>query len=82
MSEHPTAGRRRKHKSPPILYLDPPSLLDHLREDDDGATCSGEEKEVKRVRSAPTIPRSVRGADPDDNDRVTGVFLNGFSRSG
>ena len=46
-SDHPTAGRRRKYKSPAtraaeeaIARLDPPVLPDHLRGDDDVPTCS------------------------------------------
>ena len=44
MREHPTAGRRRRHKSPAINNLAPPTLPDHLRDDEDGPTCSDEEK--------------------------------------
>ena len=71
-SDHPTAGRRRK-KSPLVAHLAPPVLPDHLRGDDDGPICCDEEKEAKRMRSASDTPRSVRGADPDDYDRVMGV---------
>ena len=46
-SEHPTAGRRRKHKIPAVAHLAPPVLRDHLRGDDDGPICSDKEKEVK-----------------------------------
>ena len=70
-SDHPTAGRKRK--TPPVHHLNLPALPDQLREDDDGPTCSDEEKEAKRLRSASTTPRSFTGADPDDNDRVVGV---------
>ena len=51
----------------------PPSLPDHLRDDEDGPSRSEEEKEAKRLRSASTTPRSFRGTDPDDYDRVMGV---------
>ena len=64
---------QRKHKNPPLVHLVPPVLPDHLRGDDDGPIRSDEEKEAKRMRSASTTPRSVRGTDPDDYDRVVGV---------
>ena len=70
-SDHPTAGKKRKHKSPAVAHVAPPVLSDHSRGDDDGPICSDEEKEAKR--SAFTTPRSVRGTDPDDYDRVMGV---------
>ena len=77
MRDHPTAGRRRRHKSPAAgylaPYLEPPMLPDHLRADDDGPTCSDEERGAKRMRSISTTPRSVRGTDPDEYDRVMGV---------
>ena len=74
---HPTAGRRRRHKSPaavPVMHdLHLPSLPDHLRTDADGPSCSDDEKGAKRLRSTSTTPRSVRGTDPDDYDRAMGV---------
>ena len=73
MRDHPTAGRRRKHKSPAVGLHAPPSLPDHLRDDEDRPTCSDEEKGAQRMRSASTTPRSLRGTDPDDYDRVMGV---------
>ena len=66
MRDHPTAGRRRRHKSPAVGSLAPSSLPDHLRDDEDGPTRSDEEKGAKRMRSASTTPRSLRGTDPDD----------------
>ena len=72
---HPTAGRRRRHKSPaavPDMHdLHLPSLPDHLRTDADGP--SYDEKGAKRLRSTSTTPRSVRGTDPVDYDRAMGV---------
>ena len=72
-SDHPTAGRRRKFKSPAtraawedaVSRLQP-TLPDHLR-DCDGPSGSDDEKEAK---PASTTPRSIRGTDPDDYDRV------------
>ena len=53
-------------------------LPDHVRADDDGPTCSDEEKGVKRMRSSSTTPRSGKGAGPDECDRVMGVTSVGF----
>ena len=50
-----------------------PTLPDHLRGDEDGPTCSDEEKKPKRIRSTSTTPRSLRCTDPDDYDQVMGV---------
>ena len=73
MRYHPTAGRRRRHKSPAVEPHRPPSLPGHLRDDEDGPSCSEVAKEAKRLRSASTTPRSFRGTDPDDYDQVMGV---------
>ena len=59
LPSHPTAGRRRRRKSPAAVGhnmhdLALPSLPD-------------------RMRSASTTPRSVRGTDPNEYDRVMGV---------
>ena len=50
-----------------------PSLPDHLRADADGPSCNDDKKGAKRMRSASTTPRSVRGTDPDEYDRVVRV---------
>ena len=56
-----------------VARLQPPTLPDYLRGDDgDGPSGSREETEAKRLRSASTTPRSARGTDPDDYDRVMG----------
>ena len=82
--DHPTAGRRRRQKSPAATSqmhdLPMPLLRDHLAAEDDGP--SKEEKDAKSLRSASTIPRSARGTHPNDYDRVMGVFLSGFPRIG
>ena len=74
---HPTAGRRRRHKSPaavPVTHdLHLPSLPDHFRTDVDGPSCSNDEKGAMWFRSTSTTPRSVRGTNPDDYDRAMGV---------
>ena len=57
-----------------LLYLDLLTLPDHLRGDDNGPTCSDEEKEAKRMRSASiSTPGSLRGSDPNDNHWIMGV---------
>ena len=52
--EHPTAGRRRRHKSPPTLHvqigLPMPRLDDHL-DVENGPSDEEGEKEAKRQRS-------------------------------
>ena len=58
--EHPTAGRRRRHKSPPTLHaqiaLPVPRLDDHL-DTDNGPSDEEGKKEAKRQRSEPTTPQ-------------------------
>ena len=73
MKDHPTSGRRRRRKNPAVDHLGPPTLPDYLRDVKDGPACSDKEKGAKRTRSASTTPRSLRGTDPDDYDRVMGV---------
>ena len=84
-SNHPTAGRRRRHRSPAVVPhmhdLPLPLLLDHMGADGDGPSCSEEEKEVKRLRSASTTPRSERGTHPNDYDQVKGVTSVGSRES-
>ena len=70
-SNHPTGGRRRKFKSPATRAVweeatarsQPPALPDHLRGDDDGLTCSDEEKEAyDRVMGVSSVsPRETAG---------------------
>ena len=75
-ADHPTAGRRRRHKSPasipPAHDLPLPRLLDHMGAED-GPSCSEEEKDAKRQRSESTMPRSTMGTLPYEYDRVMGV---------
>ena len=74
-ADHPTTGRRRRHKipanAPPMHDLHLPRLLDHMGAED-GPSCS-EEKNAKRQRSASTTPRSTMGTLPCEYDRVMGV---------
>ena len=79
---HPTSGgrRRRRHKSaaavPHMHDLPLPSLLDRMGADEDGPSCSEEEKETKRLRSASTTPRSEREREsPDTTTKPGGKCL-------
>ena len=74
--EHPTSGRRRRHKSPPsaqyLSALPVPRLADHLDtelgpSDDEGG------KENKRQRSEPTTPVSSSSRLPHEYDEVMGI---------
>ena len=74
--EHPTLGRRRRHKSPPSLQstsaLPVPRLADHL---DTEIGPSDEEggKEAKRQKSEPTTPISTSSRHPNEYDEVMGI---------
>ena len=61
-TEHPTAGRRRRHKSPPVLHatvaLPVPRLADHL-DTENGPSDEEGAKEAKRQRPEPTTPIST-----------------------
>ena len=75
-TEHPTAGRRRRHKSPPALHatvaLPVPRLADHL--DTENGPSDGEgEKEAKRKRSKPTTLISTSSRLPYEYDEVVGI---------
>ena len=69
--EHPTAGRRRRHKSPPTLHaqiaLPVPRLDDHLNADDGPSDEEGK-KEAKCQRSEPTTPVSTSSRLPYEYD--------------
>ena len=75
-TEHPTLGRRRRHKSPPSLQsistLPVPRLSDHL---DTENVPSDEEggKEAKRQKSEPTTPISTCSRRPNEYDEVMGI---------
>ena len=59
--EHPTLGRRRRHKSPPSLQctsaLPVPRSADHL-DTENGPSDEEGRKEAKRQKSEPTTPIS------------------------
>ena len=63
--EHRTAGRRRRHKSPP-------RLADHP-DTENGPSDEEGEKEAKRQRSEPTTPISTSGGLPYEYDEVMGI---------
>ena len=74
--EHPTAGRRRRYKSPPTLHasaaLPVPRLDDHL-DTENGPSAEEGEKEAKRQRSEPTTLISTSSRLPYEYDQVTGI---------
>ena len=74
--EHPTAGRRRRHKSPPTLHaqvaLPVPRLDDHL-DTEHGPSDEEGEKEAKRQRSEPTTPISTSSRLRYEYDQVMGI---------
>ena len=74
--EHPTAGRRRRHKSPPVLHaqiaLPVPRLDDHL-DTEHGPSDEQGEKEAKRQRSEPTTPISTSSRFPYEYDQMRGI---------
>ena len=75
-TEHPTAGRRRRYKSPPALHdtvaLPVPRLADHL-DTENGPSEEDGEKEAKRQRSEPTTPISTSSRFPYEYDEVMGI---------
>ena len=72
-NRHPTGGKRRKYKNPTTssaASLPLPSLPDHLI---DCPSDDEKENEAKRLRSTSTTPKSGRGMDPDEYDRMMGI---------
>ena len=74
--DHPTQGRRRRHKSPstvPVAPLLPvPRLADHL-DINDGPSDEEGGKEAKRQKSEPTTPISTSSRLPNEYDEVMGI---------
>ena len=74
--EHPTLGRRRRHKSPLSLQctsaLPVPRLADHL-DTKNGPSDEEGGKEAKRQKSEPTTPISTSSRLPHEYDEVTGI---------
>ena len=74
--EHPTQGRRRRHKSPSSVQSAPllpvPRPVDCL---DTEVGTSDEEggKEAKRQKSEPTTPISTSSRPPNEYDEVVGI---------
>ena len=67
--EHPTAGRRRRHKSPPVMHAQialPVPRLDDYLDTENGPSDKEGEKEAKRQRSEPTTPISTSREAPVD----------------
>ena len=83
--DHPTAGRRRRHKSPPTLHahtaIPVPRLEDHL-DTEYGPSDEDGEKEAKRQRSSePTTPISTSSRLPYEYDQVMGITQIGSGES-
>ena len=72
---HATGGRRRKYKGPAAQASAQATLPDLPRRPDDSDVSRGceAEKEAKRPRSTSTTPKSVRGLEPYEYDRLMGV---------
>ena len=74
--EHPTAGRRRRHKSPPVLRaqlaIPVPRLEDQI-DTENGPSDEDGEKDAKRQRSEPTTPISTSSRLPFEYDRLMGI---------
>ena len=75
-AEHPTSGRRRRYKRPPVLHdtsaLPVPRLADHIDTESGPSEEEGEE-EAKRQRSEPTTPISTSSRLPYEYDEVMGI---------
>ena len=72
--EHPTAGRRRRYKSPPILHapaaLPVPRLDDHL--DTENVPPMRKAKRKQSVRE-PTTPTSTASRLPYEYEQAMGI---------
>ena len=72
-TNHPTQGRRCRHKSPSSISMSPPTpvpgLADHL-DTADGPSDEEGEKDAKRQRSEPTTPISTSSRPPREHDEV------------
>ena len=75
-TNHPTQGRRRRHKSPSSIPSAPPMpvprLVDCL-DTADGPSDEEGEKDAKRQRSEPTTPISTSSRPPHEYDEVMGI---------
>ena len=77
---HPTAGRRRRHKSPPVLHAPfaiPAPQLDDQQDTENGPSDEDGEKEAKRQRSEPTTPISTSSRLPYEYDLLMGIIQVG-----
>ena len=74
--EHPTAGRRRRHKSPPVLHAQLATSVPRLEDQIDtenGPSDEDGEKDAKRQRSEPTTPISTSSRLPYEYDQLMGI---------
>ena len=72
-SDHPTGGRRRKHRGSGAKASMPDLPLPRLPPLSIDLSDGDAEKEGKRPRSTPTTPKSGRGLDAFEYDRLVGV---------
>ena len=81
--DHPTQGRRRRHKNPSSISAAPllpvPRLADHL-DTNDGPSDEEGEKKAKRQKSEPTTPISTSSRPPNEYDEVMGITHVSASR--
>ena len=84
-SNHPMAGRRRHKNAAAVPHMhDLPlaSLLDHMGEDEMVPLAASKKRmDAKRLRSASTARKSLRGTHPNDYDLVMGVTSVGSRES-
>ena len=74
--DHPTQGRRRRHKNPSSISAAPllpvPRLADHL-DMNDGLSDEEQKKEAKQQKSKPTALISTSSRPPNEYDEVMGI---------
>ena len=74
--EHPTAGRRRRHKIPSVLHAQsaiPDPRLEDQNDTENGPSDEDGEKDAKLQRSEPTTPTSTSSRLPYEYDLLMGT---------
>ena len=82
--EHPTAGRRRRHKSPSVLHAQsaiPVPRLEDQNDTENGPSDEDGEKDAKRQRSEPTTPISTSSRLPYEYDLLMGITQVGSGKT-
>ena len=72
-TNHPTQGRRRRHKSPSNLSAVPPLPVPRLGGYSGRYLGRYGEKDANRQRSEPTTPISTSSRPPHEYDEVMGI---------